>query len=822
MTPASHLRHLRVRLTLLLAAAVALGALCSPVAYASYGGLGRVDEAIIQSGTEGNHGQVNPGTKPASHHALAVDPSTGDIFVGDEFFNKSNSKNEARVQEFSPGPSGAFIAEGRIKLTRLAEHLAGLAVDPVAGRLYMLIEEERPGEEEIEEKIEGKEESLEKKREKHEPTEELEKEIAELKAKLPLFDPEQPAASELAYFTIPPTGEALSSHNLVPKTALLPTSETGDAPLLDPSGLAVDPTTHDILILGQQDESTSKALQEGESAWHTAIQRVHETGELGPRYIDGAGTSTVNCLDQGLEPADQEPACREDAEEFPTSPIVTSSGKVLIDDLNEVWEAPASANASEAFATVEAVKHEDMKPRRLIALEGPNLKAVFHEGEGGSMSYVPKGAEEGLLYVNVDVTENGSGSGIAQLRYTESAGKPQVSEIGWTGGQTHEAQVKCALPSGNATPVLIAAGGGEDVFALITSPSFLSLSEYGPGGEACGAQPTAAKPTVEAGGKLNPAQVTTGETVTLSSKMTDAQATSVTWTITNLHPEAGEKAEETIESGYLVQSSPKLEHAFAAAGEYEVKASIASDSLAYPALTTETVKVVVVGLVIHLPAIGATRAQQATTFTAKLEDPGEKPAHFKAIWNFGDGTMPETKSYEGDNGVGTSTSVVEIKHTYATPGNYKVTLEVEDESGLRHAIATLPSVQVGESVAEEQAKAEATRKRQEEEAAALALKQHQETEAAALALKQHQEAEAAARKHQEEEAAAAAAKKRQEEEAAAARKRQEEAAKAKAKPLTRAQLLVKALKTCKKQPKKKRAKCEATARKRYGPKKKKK
>jgi len=102
---------------------------------------------------------------------------------------------------------------------------------------------------------------------------------------------------------------------------------------------------------------------------------------------------------------------------------------------------------------------------------------------------------------------------------------------------------------------------------------------------------------------------------------------------------------------------------------------------------------------------------------------------------------------------------------------------------------------------------------EEEEAEA---KKHQEEEAAvAAAAKKHQEEEAAtaAKKHQEEEAAAAAAKKHQEEEVA---KKKEEEGKAKSKPPTRAQLLTKALKSCKKGPKGKRAKCEATARKRYG------
>jgi hypothetical protein len=77
---------------------------------------------------------------------------------------------------------------------------------------------------------------------------------------------------------------------------------------------------------------------------------------------------------------------------------------------------------------------------------------------------------------------------------------------------------------------------------------------------------------------------------------------------------------------------------------------------------------------------------------------------------------------------------------------------------------------------------------------------------------------AAARRRQEEETIAAENKKIREEEAAT--KKQEEKAKSLKKPVTRAQLLAKALKTCKKQPKKKRAKCEATAKKKYEPQKK--
>lgn len=67
-----------------------------------------------------------------------------------------------------------------------------------------------------------------------------------------------------------------------------------------------------------------------------------------------------------------------------------------------------------------------------------------------------------------------------------------------------------------------------------------------------------------------------------------------------------------------------------------------------------------------------------------------------------------------------------------------------------------------------------------------------------------------AKQHQEE------AKKHQEEEATAKKKREEEE-RAKSKPPTRAQLLAHALRECQKQPKKRRARCVASAHKQYGP-----
>jgi len=132
-------------------------------------------------------------------------------------------------------------------------------------------------------------------------------------------------------------------------------------------------------------------------------------------------------------------------------------------------------------------------------------------------------------------------------------------------------------------------------------------------------------------------------------------------------------------------------------------------------------------------------------------------------------------------------------------------------SGLQGSTSTTESLTVSqnsEEVGRKQHEEAEAKERQEARERQEANERQQAKEAEA-----RKGEEAAANRKHEEEATAAAAKKHQEEEAAAKKKQEEE--RAKSKPPTRAQLLAKALKSCKQQPKKKRAQCEATARKKY-------
>ncbi|HXM86697.1 MAG TPA: hypothetical protein VN889_03595, partial [Solirubrobacteraceae bacterium] len=132
-------------------------------------------------------------------------------------------------------------------------------------------------------------------------------------------------------------------------------------------------------------------------------------------------------------------------------------------------------------------------------------------------------------------------------------------------------------------------------------------------------------------------------------------------------------------------------------------------------------------------------------------------------------------------------------------------------TGVELTMTILPSVP---GIVKAITAAEVEAKQQAEEAARQHEQKQREDEAAARAAsaKQYEEAATAQLKHLDEEVAALRAR-LAEAEAAAAKKKLEEAT-PKPKP-TRAQLLAKALHACKKQPKRRRASCEASARRKY-------
>jgi len=643
MRPARHLRN-RCLLpalggALVLALFFALGG-GSARAESIFGGLGHTG-AGIKAGT--GAGQVNP----TGDHNFAVDPTTGDLFIADEVRKPVEVKgvtqelNFARVQQFTP--KGELIAENSVRLTEVNEaELGGIALDSAEKRLYLLVDVKR-----------------------------------ELEQEPPIFDAEAKAADTIYSYAL---GKGLERHLLTKEAAgageggeLRPFSESPKVPLLAPAGIAVDPTTHDVVILGQQDESTTPGP--GEEQLRAAAERVHASGAtpsgiLGPRYVDQG-----NCLD-GAEPdaeekASHEKPCGERNGQEPRSPIVTPLGRVYVEVENEVWEIPAPGSPESEVA---------VHPNRVFALPTQVLLVTeAQEGQTGTMSFASLGAGSGLIYVSTAIAGE---SGVLVLNYSESGGKAEVSERGWTGGQSAvSGQHKCTIPIAGTSP-LVAGGGGEEVVVFdATLEGHIELVAFGPSteAEACG-HVKVSTPAVKVGEEPNASSVETGKLATFISTVTGANAKSTKWKVVFDKGKPGEKVEE-LTSGYQ-HDSTELEHVFTQVGEYEIIETVESDSLGHPSVVAEAPKLLTatasppkVGIV---GPKGTVAAGEAVTLEAHVTDSNEATPRLKYMWNFGDGSPPQVEEEKE-----ASTNVARsVKHAFgsscAPTGRCTVILEVED------------------------------------------------------------------------------------------------------------------------------------------------
>lgn len=721
----SHARHLTPR-CLLPALAGALLLIAGPgsdharAAEPVFGGLGRVGATVIKPGTGGTHGQVSA----SASHNFAVDAKNGDFFIAEDF--EEEGHNAERIQEF--GQKGEFLAENRVKLaTRAGSGLGGITVDAERNRVYMLVTEVRPEESEAiqakietkEAQVEKKEEQIKKKEEKGESVTELKAEVATLRSEikkleeeLPVFDPGLKAAGQIWSFSTEASAEKLKEQKLFTSSEVLKTrSEEAKAPLLDPAGITVDPNSHDLVLLGQQDESPRKGT--GEEELRAAAQRVHEAGTLGPRYVD-----QENCLDEGA-PSAEEPACAKKPHvEAPRSPIITPAGSVYVEltqAAGEIWEIPAQTEATEGFKDIP------VHPKRVFTLTNAQeqQKLVSFGGEeevANTMSYVPVSPTEGRIYVNANI--EGNLAGVVVLNYVKHPEGSEVTERGWTAGQSQvSTQQKCVIPAANGT-LLLGGGSGENVLVLDTrpelegTPAFVDVMAFGSGGEACG-HVTATPPTVEFGETKNATEVPVGQATTLASKLAGANARGVKWTFK--YTSSGEKGEETgpFESGYQFESI-SFNHPFLHVGEYEISETIETDNLGTPTVVEAAAQKLIVKaaapkLSIVRPA--SIHAGEPVTFEATVTDHNETKPHLKYTWSFGDGSAPVVEEESATEATVTHRAK---PHTYSGRcggTSCIVGLTVEDASGAK--TTTKVEVGVGESNEEE-----AARKKKEQEEAA--------------------------------------------------------------------------------------------------------
>jgi hypothetical protein len=826
-----------IRRYLPLATACALLTLCAlaAAAHAEWGELGHF-QIPIGAGEK----QVNF-VASSSVLALAADSADSSYYIGDE-----PKEGEYRIQRFVEGKEEASVSftppEPKKAHGAAGETAVGLqlTVDPVHSRVYALVLYKRRSESEKEEK-------------------ELEKEETELGnachapktcwGRFPL-DSEEQAAGELYAFELSETGKSLVSakdnteHKPAPivgettaetsTTAFADQSEQPKEALLHPRGMAVDPTTGDVAILGVEDEAPNEKVEkeEAEKQCRAAVQfiileekagKLAGHGHLGHRYVDKA---------DALRPG--EPGCQPEEEtEVPLSPVVTPGGNLLVysgaQSEGQIWEVPTPGSES-GEGELEAkptMLYDEHQVGSLLNMEPP-------EGAAGPvMSFVAEGPAEGRIYLAVE--------GIAHepiplaLHYVESGDKAsQVSEIGWTAGGAGE---MCGIPSPDNVTAVVGAGH-ERVLVLdayleeLTHSPRVESFAFGPGGSTSGCpQATLTAPHMIFGLSQNAPEAPTDEPVTLSSELKGADAKSVKWELKYKDPATGEEGQETVEqtSAQLRNKAGEyeflpLKYEFKHAGNYEISEVVEGDDLAGETVKAAEVLDVVATATTPIlkPALPkAVRVdEEEATLSVIVEDPNasEKPEmHLKKVkWEFGDGTSEEVKPPVELANPGE----LKIKHKFVSRckgGKCKITLTVEDTAAEGTPAVTTFEIAVTESLAEAKEKQEAA-----EKAAKEAQEAKERQEAAEKAAKEAQEAKERQETKEKQEAAEKAAKEAQEAKTAKEAKEKEEAKKhaeeISKKAPTRAQRLAKALKVCKKDPKNKRAKCEATARKKYGPK----
>jgi PKD repeat protein len=585
------LKHSTRRSLLLALAAVLLlgGAIPAAASADSFGELSRFGSAGVGAGQFKEAG--------AETVAFGVDPTDNNsVYVGDK-----PSAHVARIQKLSA--TGQFLGAATLEVKGEETAIEGVAIDPSMHRFYVLVVQTRGSNLAI--------------------------------------DPEITAAADLYAFStevtekegqqvLEPASGTEPGGVLAGKTVLHPQSVTLGQALLEPSGLAVDPSTHDIILMGRED----RGEEIEEPFLRVALERVSSAGALGARWVDKASSPFFE-------------------EESPTSPVVTKEGKVYViggtligggefgvEQIDEIPKNFASGEQPKAFIKYDSGASE--------FVTFPGLPEPL---EGGGLSLAP----DGTLWVYAKVltvgeTENFKNPGA--LSFT-SAGAVR----GWTGGQTLKLGTgKCTI-SFLGHP-MVAAGSEEQLFMFDSNPEAPHVVRFGPGGEGC---PTAkASPLGAAVGatKIEAAEVIApGSEVKLTSSLSEANALKVKWSF-------GDGGELVTSNQH--QSLEAL-HKFTTEGEFKVKATVETDNLATPTIVLERTLTVSKPLpVAKFTATNPVLVGQVDTFDTKGSSGSEGSAVTEYKWEFGDGSPAVASSTPGTT------------HAFAAAGQYTVTLRVTD------------------------------------------------------------------------------------------------------------------------------------------------
>jgi hypothetical protein len=511
----STLRSVRRRLP-------AIMLLCLPVSIAFC--------AQAQAGTYGELSRYVMGgnvTLTSETDALGVDQEDNSVFVG--FHDGETGKYSIEKVKVSTGNKGEVLGTVKFKppkepnevLSEQAEGIEGVAVDPVKERIYVLA---RYDQEDV-------------------------------------FGSAYVAGALYAFSTKPKEGKLVPASGaneeglLAGFSALKANASEPDGPLLSPQGITVDPTTHEVIILGEEEKGTS-----GHPARHLALQRVSEAGVAGKRYVSA-------------ETLAEEASVVEVA----NSPVVSESGKVYLQRTGSLVEVPANFESTTpptslfALSPFEGGTIEQKLLEFDIPSEGENL--------GASLTLAPRSSTEGTFYSTAEIypyvvkegqVAEGAGGpypGALALDYSEHGEEVKVSEDGWTGGQ---AEKTCSVGFLGETYATLAAGREGKLFVLSNPEGEAAeLIEFGPEGKGCPVA-AAAPMRAEVGGKAVPT-AGVGIPVKFVVELT-ANATSVEWNF------GDGSAPQTVTTGEYQTATVK--HTFAKGGTFKVKAKIHTDDLA--------------------------------------------------------------------------------------------------------------------------------------------------------------------------------------------------------------------------------------------------
>jgi len=482
--------------------------------------------ASAQADPYGELSQFGEGQLDVPEYAIGVDPEEGNsVFVVDQA-EEGSVGNEFRIQKFEKVEEKyKLVASATFKPKdpngkEGADEVEGVAVDPKLGRAYVLSVESRKPESKI--------------------------------------DPEVLVAGAVYAFKTKQTGSKLEAAanngeegTLTSTKVLLPTSNKAGVPLLEPSGIAVDPTNGEVIIAGSVDRG--KLNKEGifEQEKTVALQRINaSTGELGARYVD-----EENALEEASI----------------SSPVVSKTGHVyVIDEAEEaIDEIPMSFKGTEVAQPVFQFNCATCFVEKLTNFPGPGAS------NGGQLAIGPAGNVFARARIKLAPEETQYGGALEF-----NAG---FAELGWTGGQTPASAAGKCIINEHGSPPAIAAGKEERLFVLTRTSAKEPreekphIVELGPGGSGC-PKATATVPTAKAGGvEVEPVPIT--DNVTLSSKLTQANALSVEWDF------GDGSAVKTVSTRQ--QQVTSVEHTFVKTGTLTVKETIHTDDLASPVITVE-------------------------------------------------------------------------------------------------------------------------------------------------------------------------------------------------------------------------------------------